>query len=69
MVVSNLPFVQHTASHDEQGYCSNYPVGQRRSGIVVNNSSGESNSWYVSWYNNSAQSNNGLRATIIYTTT
>ncbi len=68
-VISNLPFAQHTASHNEQGYCSNYPRGERRSGIIINNSSGESNTWYVGYNNNSSQSDNALRGTIIYTTT
>ena len=68
-VISNLPFTQHVASHNEQGYCSNYPRGERRSGIIINNSSGEQNTWYVAYNNNSAQSNNSLRGTIIYTTT
>jgi hypothetical protein len=67
-VISNLPFAQHTSSHNEQGYCSNYPRGERRSGIIINNSSGESNTWYVGYNNNSSQSGNALRGTIIYTT-
>ena len=70
IVVNNLPFAQHTASHDEQGFCSNYPDGQRRSGIVINNSSGNNDQWYVSYYNNTAQSGtDAIRVTIIYTTT
>jgi hypothetical protein len=68
-VISNLPFAQHTNSHNDQGYCNNYPRGERRSGIIINNSSGESNTWYVGYNNNSSQSNNALRGTIIYTTT
>ena len=68
-VLSNFPFVQHTAAHDETGYCNNYPEGQRRSGIVINNSGGNNDQWYVSWYNNSAQSTDTIRATVIYTTT
>jgi hypothetical protein len=68
-VISQLPFAQHTANHNETGYCSNYPDGQRRSGIVVNASSSNTSQWYVSWYNNSAQSGDSIRATIIYTTT
>ena len=68
-VISNLPFVQHTASHDEQGYCNNYPRGERRSGIIINNSSGSNNTWYVGYNNNSSQSGDRFRGTIIYTTT
>jgi hypothetical protein len=68
-VISQLPFAQHTASHNEQGFCSNYPDGQRRSGVIINNSSGNTSQWYVSWYNNTAQSGDTIRGTIIYTTT
>ena len=68
-VISNLPFTQHVASHNDQGYCSSYPRGERRSGIIINNSSGNTSQWYVSYNNNSAQSNDMIRGTIIYTTT
>ena len=67
-VFNGLPFTQHTASHDEQGYCSNYPKGNRGSGIIINNSSGEQNTWFMAYNNSSAQSSNAVQGTIIYTT-
>ena len=68
-VINGLPFTQRTAGHDEQGFCDNYPVGNRRSGIIINNTGSNVTTWYVAWYNNTSQTNSQVRGTIIYTTT
>ena len=68
-VINGLPFTQRAAVHQEQGFCDNYPIGNRRSGIIINNSSGNVTTWYVAWYNNTSQTDNQVRGTIIYTTT
>jgi hypothetical protein len=69
IVIGGFPFVQHSASHTETGYCSTYPHSDRRSGIVIDNSGGDSNNWFVSFKIDNAASNRKIRGTVIYTTT
>jgi len=70
VVIANLPFAQWTASTLDMGICDNYPHGEAHgnAGIVINNSSGNTNQWYIEWYNDSAQSSDQVRFFIQYTT-
>ena len=68
-VINGLPFTQRTAAHGEQGFCDNYDKGNRRSGIIINNTGGNVTAWFVGYYNDTSQSNSTVRGTIIYTTT
>jgi hypothetical protein len=61
------PFAQHTASTHWIGFCNNYNSGNRESGIIINNSSGNTNEWFVGWQSNSTASKN-VRGLIIYQT-
>ena len=61
------PFAQHTGSIDWIGFCTNYNSGNRESGIIINNSSGNTNEWFVGWQSNSTASKN-IRGLIIYQT-
>ena len=69
IVIGGFPFIQHSAAHTETGYCSTYPHSDRRSGIVIDNSGGDSNNWFVSFKIDTAASNRTIRGTVIYTTT
>jgi len=61
------PFAQHTGATDWMGFCNNYDSGNRESGIIINNSSGNTNEWFVGWQSTSASSKN-IRGLIIYQT-
>jgi hypothetical protein len=70
IVLGGFPFVQHIASHDETGYCNVYPRGSRRSGLIINNSGGDVNNWWVGFDLTSAASGTDrIRGTVVYTTT
>jgi hypothetical protein len=70
IVLGGFPFVQHIASHDETGYCNVYPRGSRRSGLILNNSGGDVNNWWVGFDLTSAASGTDrIRGTVVYTTT
>ncbi len=61
------PFAQHTGATDWIGFCNNYNSGNRESGIIINNSSGNTNEWFVGWQSNSTASKT-VRGLIIYQT-
>ena len=69
IVIGGFPFIQHSAAHTETGYCSTYPHSDRRSGIVIDNSGGDSNNWFVGFKIDTAASNRTIRGTVMYTTT
>jgi len=62
------PFAQHTSSIEWIGFCNNYNTGNRESGLIINNSSGNTNEWFVGWQSTSGSSKN-IRGLIIYQTT
>ena len=62
------PFVTHQNNVTWTGYCTNYSQGDRRSGIVINNSSGNNTQWFVGWKSNSTASTT-IRGVIVYQTT
>jgi hypothetical protein len=61
------PFAQHTGSIHWIGFCNNYNSGNRESGIIINNSSGNTNEWFVGWQSNSTAAKT-IRGLIIYQT-
>ena len=63
------PFVQYAATNISIGVCNNYPRGNRRSGQVINASSGNNTVFYVTWNNDSSQSSDSVRFQITYETT
>jgi hypothetical protein len=70
IVLSGLPFVQYAGYPNAMGICSNYPQGNSHGhgGIVIDNTSGNNDQWYIEWYNDIAQSNSSVTFSLTYET-
>jgi len=60
------PFPQYAGTNFSMGVSTSYPDGDRQSGIIINNSSGDLYLFYVGWNNVSSQTGSGTTFTITY---